>query len=298
MLAGISYTASGVNKILITALCACLPLCTALPLQAQQRDSLIPMINAYRAVPQVCDGRRMGPAPALATPRALSNLHIAPGTMLDSLLKRSGYPVAKANVIAISGTTDPAGVMGLLERRYCKQVLDPDFLAAGITQSGNEWQIILAQPGPPPLETRLPDVRQAGSQILEAVNKARASGRQCGNVYFPNAAPVAWNKALAAAAQVHSDDMAKLRFFNHTGKDGRQVAARATAAGYIWRRIGENIAAGQESADEAVRSWLDSPGHCANLMNAGFTDMGSAWALGGDRDMPRIYWTQVFGAPR
>jgi uncharacterized protein YkwD len=85
---------------------------------------------------------------------------------------------------------------------------------------------------------------------------------------------VAWNGALGDAALAHSTDMARLRYFTHQGKDGRAVGDRALQAGYRWQRIAENIAAGQESGDEAVAGWLASPGHCANIMNGRFTEMG------------------------
>jgi len=52
---------------------------------------------------------------------------------------------------------------------------------------------------------------------------------------------------------------------------------RAKAAGYRGRQIGENIAAGQSSPNKAMASWLASPGHCANLMNPMFTQVGAAY---------------------
>ena len=89
--------------------------------------------------------------------------------------------------------------------------------------------------------------------------------------------------------------MGQHRYFSHAGRDGRDVGARARSTGYDWRRVGENIASGQASAAEAVAGWLESPGHCANLMNPAFTEMGAAYAL---REGPRpaAYWTQVFGS--
>ena len=62
--------------------------------------------------------------------------------------------------------------------------------------------------------------------------------------------------------------------------------------------IGENIAAGHTSAREAVASWIESPGHCANLMNPGFTEMGAGYHISRTRMPGYAYWTQVFGVPR
>jgi uncharacterized protein YkwD len=47
-----------------------------------------------------------------------------------------------------------------------------------------------------------------------------------------------------------------------------------------------------------VQGWLDSPGHCANIMNDDFTEMGAAYAVNTAREPARIYWTQVLGTPR
>lgn len=92
--------------------------------------------------------------------------------------------------------------------------------------------------------------------------------------------------------------MAAHRHFAHTGTDGSEVGMRATRAGYRWRMIGENIAAGQNSAREAVASWIESPGHCANLMNPAFTEMGAGYGISRARMPGFAYWTQVFGMPK
>ena len=61
---------------------------------------------------------------------------------------------------------------------------------------------------------------------------------------------------------------------------------------------GENIAAGSQMTPEtAVAGWIRSPGHCANLMNPGFSEMGAAFAVDARSEMG-VYWTQAFGAPR
>jgi uncharacterized protein YkwD len=92
--------------------------------------------------------------------------------------------------------------------------------------------------------------------------------------------------------------MAQKHYFNHKQPDGSLPADRATAAGYRWVRVGENIASGQRSVEEAVASWLDSPGHCANIMNPTFTEMGAAYAINPQNRNRTPYWTQVFGTPR
>jgi uncharacterized protein YkwD len=289
---------AGRMKTMCASLALAALLCAALPAQGLVRDPLIDLINAYRATPGPCQGRRALPAPPLAAPAALSRVRVESGTMLDVALKRAGYPAAQADAIYLSGTDDPAVAMGWIEQRYCATLLSTSFTAIGVVRARGSWLIVLARPAPPPPETLLPPQDEAGRQILAAVNRARATERKCGTRWFPAGAALLWNGALAVAALAHSSDMAAQHYLNHAGKDGRMAAERAAAAGYRARRIGENIAAGQESAEEAVQGWLDSPGHCANIMNDDFTEMGAAYAVNTAREPARIYWTQVLGTPR
>ena len=64
--------------------------------------------------------------------------------------------------------------------------------------------------------------------------------------------------------------------------------------GYRPRLTGENIAFGPESVEEVVAGWLASPGHCANIMDPRFREMGVAVALG--RKRGHFYWVQDLGA--
>ena len=275
-----------------------LAICAAVPAHAQRQDLLVQLVNAYRAAPGNCGGRAANPvAPLLAHP-ALSNLTITSGMMLDQLLERAGYPVARAEAIAISGAPDAQAALAAITRKHCKTLLNPDFAAAGSANRGGEWLLLLAQPAAPLVPRRRPSVDSAGTQVLEAVNAARAQPRKCGAQNFAAAPPLTWNDTLALAALTHSSDMAAQRYFSHQGKDGRAVADRATQAGYRWRLVGENIAAGQDGADEVVAGWLNSPGHCVNIMNRNFTQMGSAFAIAGNPASGRVYWTQVLATPR
>jgi stress response protein SCP2 len=107
--------------------------------------------------------------------------------------------------------------------------------------------------------------------------------------------PLTVDQRLAAAAQAHSADMVRRGFFAHESPDGRQVWDRAVAAGYAYRKVAENIAAGQRTAEEVVRGWMESPGHRANILDRDLTQIGVGRADGGSYG---VYWTQVFGTPR
>ncbi|MEV0371764.1 sigma-70 family RNA polymerase sigma factor [Streptomyces sp. NPDC050636] len=93
---------------------------------------------------------------------------------------------------------------------------------------------------------------------------------------------------LARAALLHSEDMSHNGYFDHTSQDGRTFADRAQAQGY-GSPGAENIARGQSSAASVMESWMNSPGHRANILNCSLTTMG----LGLVTD--DWTWTQVFG---
>ena len=156
------------------------------------------------------------------------------------------------------------------------------------------WHIVVTQPQ---LARDLADSRHTGEEILKLTNAARAQPRSCGKRRFRAAPPLRWNDKLAAAALVHSRDMAARDYFSHTGKDGRTVGDRASREGYSWRQIGENIATGRGSPEQIVATWLASPEHCANIMFPTFTEMGAAYVSSPKSDT-LVYSTQVFGTTR
>ncbi|GAA0395232.1 hypothetical protein GCM10010357_15280 [Streptomyces luteireticuli] len=72
---------------------------------------------------------------------------------------------------------------------------------------------------------------------------------------------------------------------------GAGLWGRAAAAGAPYRGIGENLACGRGSPAEVVGGWMNSPGHRANILNSGFTDIGIGLAGGGRAG---TYWMQLF----
>jgi uncharacterized protein YkwD len=265
------------------------------PAQSQSAPGLVALINTYRAAPGLCQGRTAAPAAPLSAQAALASIKLAPGAFLDLALERAGYPVAEAKIIYLSGAADAATVMTLIGPRYCAVLTSDQFSAIGTRRDGDDWQIVLARPAPPAAVTLLPPWQDSGLAILAATNVARTTGRQCGTQYYPPAAALTWNAALGAAARAHSMDMAQRHYFRHEDPQGRTVAERARQAGYNWVLVGENIAAGQDSAQAVVADWLTSPGHCANIMNGRFKEMGAAHGSTGQSRDTRIYWTQTFG---
>lgn len=279
------------NKTLIAT--AALGFCTQCA-HAASADELAALINGYRSAPGICHGSRPAPATPLTPQAALARVELGPATILIAALDREGYAADVADAIQVSGPSDVREAYAALLEHHCSTLLGAQYSAIGVSRRGSTWTVVLAQPSPDPALI-LPPWPEVGRQILAATNAARARAQDCGGKHMPPAPPLAWNEALSSAAYAHSADMAKQRYFSHKGKDGRDAGDRARSAGYLWQRVGENISSGQVSAEEAVAGWLSSPGHCVNLMNPGFSEMGAAYAIREGR-RPLAYWTQDFGA--
>jgi uncharacterized protein YkwD len=139
----------------------------------------------------------------------------------------------------------------------------------------------------------LPDFQ---AELLRQVNAARLAGRSCGANTYAAAAPLGWNTRLFSAAEGHSHDMATNNYFSHTGLDGRGVSQRVSAAGYAWRAVGENIAAGQRDVSSVMSNWLASEGHCRNIMNPAYQDVALACVQQLGTSYGR-YWPMVLARP-
>ena len=258
-------------------------------------DELAGLINAFREQPQDCSGAPAAPPQPLAPSQALARAHPPThGGDLGRALKAAGYRATAAATITLSGPKDAQRAAALLRSHYCSSLRDRRFSEIGIAHKGDIWRINLAQPL---LPASLASWRQAAKTVLQLTNHARAKPRQCGDHYFGATRPLAWNDALAAAALVHSQDMAKNDYFRHADPAGNTVAQRTTKQGYAWQTVSENIAAGLATPKQVVAGWLASPGHCANIMSADSAEMGAAYATE-TRSAMGIYWTQVFGRQR
>ena len=135
------------------------------------------------------------------------------------------------------------------------------------------------------------------SAMATAINQARSTGRNCGNEFFPAVASLSLDEKLNQAARTHTRDMANNDYLGHQGTDGSSPWDRVQDAGYQARTAGENVAAGYRSIEAVMEGWLESDGHCANIMNGSYRDVGVAMVEAPGTQYG-VYWTQVFAAPR
>jgi uncharacterized protein YkwD len=128
------------------------------------------------------------------------------------------------------------------------------------------------------------------NKLLDLVNTIRAEGCNCGTTYMPPVKKLEWDYQLERAAIAHSIDMNVQGYFSHTSLDGSSFADRINGTDYQGNPGGENIAMGYPDENAVFQGWLNSPGHCMNMMNGGHTDI----AVGRSGS----YWTMVFGAQK
>jgi len=251
------------------------------------------LVNSVRK--QGC-GRGAAPAPPVRANKALDTaaLEFARTGKLRDSVEGSGYSAARSSSVRIKGPTTDDDIRRELSARSCADIVDRKVTELGSYRRGNETWIVLAAPLPkPPV---LEQAKQA-ARVLKLVNDARTRECRCGNRQFGPTRPLAMSAVLTSAAAAHARDMARHGELTHTDSDGSHPADRITRAGYNWKATGENVASGQRDADAVVAAWLASPGHCANIMEPSFTEMGIAFVQV-PKANPNIYWAQSFAAPR
>ncbi|MEL6544705.1 MAG: CAP domain-containing protein, partial [Myxococcota bacterium] len=104
------------------------------------------------------------------------------------------------------------------------------------------------------------------------------------------------------AARNHSLDMAANSYFAHNNPVTNEGAgARIDRTGYSWSLVAENIAVGQSSPQQVVSSWMGSFGHCTNILEPSYVELGVGFYDAGEPyegNIPGLFWTQNFGTPR
>lgn len=243
----------------------------------------------------------------------------ADGHSLDSAAELAGYPVKSAQGLRVAGSD--AALIHRLRGSGCRDVSSREVREVGLyrrgadtwlvlaTPSGSSWSSPPASRAPPPMPRPRAGASTPASpapmssspamaaRALELVNRARARGAQCGKQSFGPAPPLSLSGTLDGVALGHATDMAVHDYFEHQDLSGESPADRVRAAGYHEKLVGENIAYGPQSVEEVVKGWLASPGHCENIMDPRFAQMGIGLAPG--RASRRgLFWVQLLAEPR
>lgn len=217
----------------------------------------------------------------------------ASGRSLASAAQLSGYDAESTTGLHIKGPE--SATVQLLKKSDCRAVTNPAFRDVGVYRRGaDSWLVLAGSVYVAPASAQAP---LQATRALQLVNEVRARGARCGDHSFAPAPPVKLSETLAGVAFGHADDMAKHNYFEHEDLTGRSPADRVRAVGYQEKLVGENIAYGPKSAEEVVQGWLDSPGHCENIMDPRFAEMGIAYAAG-QAARRGLFWVQLLVAPK
>lgn len=270
-----------------------LPLLVLLPFApARSVADVIDAVNAVRD--GGCGGHPGGVVPLRESAPLDEVAHrLSQGTDLHTAEQFAGYHAVSSFSVSISQVQPSGDVEGILARQFCQQISNPAFREIGTWRRGSDVWIALAEPFRPPAPHDQAAIRR---QVLQLTNQARAHARRCGPTPFAAVAPLSLNATLSRAALLYAQDMATYGYMSHTGHDGSSPAARITRSGYRWREVGENLASGIMTPEEVIAGWLQSPDHCANLMDPLFTQMGVAFAVSPHREVG-VYWAMEFGTP-
>jgi uncharacterized protein YkwD len=216
----------------------------------------------------------------------------AAGHSIATAAEHSGYPAESSLGLHISGPE--SSTLLLIRKSGCRTVMDQGMRDIGVYQRGLDSWLVLAAAYVVPARSQAPVL---ASRALELVNEVRARGARCGERSFGPAPPVKLSGTLANVAFGHANDMAVHNYFEHQDRAGHSPADRVRAVGYQEKLVGENIAYGPKSAEEVVQGWIDSPGHCENIMDPRFAEMGIAYAAG-HASRRGLFWVQLLVAPK
>lgn len=143
-------------------------------------------------------------------------------------------------------------------------------------------------PAPSNLSVNAIGCTEQEAQVFNLINQIRRKN---------GLSPFMWDSDAYAVAKIRSEEITQS--FSHTRPNGSDPYSLYNIEGNFWNvftHVGENIAAGQENAQEVVNSWMESPGHRANILDPGFDNMAVALCISDSGY--RYYWVQQFTAYR
>lgn len=126
---------------------------------------------------------------------------------------------------------------------------------------------------------------QDSATLLSLINAERAKA---------GLAALALNGRLSTVAHKHACDLAAMQSYAHAGSDGAGLAERLRREGLRVRDGAENTGIGFSSPEAAMRFWMSSPDHRANILSSDVTQIGVGQADG----RPRPTWVVNFIRPR
>jgi len=163
-------------------------------------------------------------------------------------------------------------------------ITKPAVVLRSADRTGNRVSTVPAPVAPPAAD---PGVSSQMQAVLDLVNVQRTAR---------GLVALRFSSQLNDAALDHTRRQAADGEVYHTDPDdGSNTGQRISRTGYVSSTWGENVAAGYPTAQSVMKGWMSSPGHCRNILNPAFTEIGIALVTGGvTYDQ---FWTQNFARP-
>ena len=213
------------------------------------------------------------------------------GRKTEARLGDAGYRAQSSRFYVSAGQPTPEDMIRqMMAQDWGRDMIfNPAFrhVAAGYGANNTPyihyWAVAFAAPA-------VEDLDALADEVVRLVNIERAKH---------GAGALTISRELTESAQFHANFMAENDCFEHLCPNEPNLGKRARNAGYEWRAVAENIAAGQANAAEAVAGWMTSPGHRTNILNPAYREIGIGYVLldqDGGKEQWRHYWVQNFGA--
>lgn len=214
-------------------------------------------------------------------------------------LRSSGYEPSRFADGLASSTRDPAEIVTFWRQADPKSL--DNFLDAGLRDFGlaaetrgtqSVYALVAATSQSEinrPIIEQLSDLETVRQQLLDRVNEERARRHR---------GPLRPSRALDLAAQTYAERMMREEFYGHISPRGDTVLERVQASGYEPELIGENLASGQPTAEQAMDNWMASKEHRDNILDQCYRDIGFGIAVLESEGELKILWVQCFGRQR
>lgn len=213
------------------------------------------------------------------------------GKKAEVRISDAGYRARASRFYVSAGQETPEEMIRqMMSSEWGREmVLSPSYRHVAAGYGGNDsiyrhyWAIGFAAPA-------VEDRGALAGEVVRLVNIEREKH---------GALPLALNEKLNRSAQFHAEFMADNDCFDHLCPNEANLRKRVRDAGYEWRAVAENIAAGQDDPAKVVASWMKSPGHRVNILNPRYREIGIGYVLldrDGGKEQWRHYWVQNFGA--
>ena len=123
--------------------------------------------------------------------------------------------------------------------------------------------------------------------LTNLINDLRENGQKCSGTQYEAVPELMFNETLNQVATSHAEYMNSIDELTHSGENDSTIGDRATAAGYDYTTISENLAKGYADENSVIDAWKNSAGHCENIMNPDVREMGVGTS--------GAYWVMVYG---